>query len=222
MNATLVFTLRCIARLTVIAVVVAVAPAAIAQSAPTNLVVHPVPKSVPAIAFDSAKGTSTTLAAFKDKVIVLNIWATWCVPCRREMPALDRLQATLGGPNFAVVPLSVDRGGVDTVTKFYADIGIHNLPIYLDTSGKAVHELGAVGLPTTLILDRSGQEIARVVGPAEWDTPEVIAFLKPVIERQGARIQEADKSPNDSSAPQSAAPGPLARGLEWIKSLVVR
>jgi len=82
------------------------------------------------------------------------------------------------------VPLSIDRGGVDRVAKFYAEIGIRQLPIYIDISGKAVRELGAVDLPTTLILDRGGQEVSRIVGPAEWDAPEVAEFLTPIIAKQ--------------------------------------
>jgi thiol-disulfide isomerase/thioredoxin len=208
--------------LSAIAVVVAIAPYATAQSAPQNFVVHAVRKPVAEITFQNAKGVTTTLAEFTHKVVVLNLWATWCVPCRREMPALDRLQTALGGPNFAVAPLSIDRGGIDTVTRFYADVGIQNLPIYLDASGKSVRDLGAVGLPTSLILDRGGQEIARVVGPAEWDAPEVIEFLKPVLEQQTTSAQQTKRDVDRGSATQSAAAGPLARGLQWFKSLFLR
>lgn len=208
--------------LAAIAVVVAIIPHATAQNMPKNFVVHAARKPVPEITFQDAKGVTTTLAEFTDKVVVLNIWATWCVPCRREMPALDRLQTALGSPHFAVAPLSIDRGGVDAVTKFYAEIGIENLPIYLDASGKSVRNLGAVGVPTTLILDRGGQEVARVVGPAEWDAPEVIEFLKPVVEHQTASVRQAEQDIDRSSATSSDAPGRLTRGLQWVKSLLMR
>jgi len=121
-------------------------------------------------------------------VVVLNLWAAWCVPCRKEMPALDRLQTSLGGRNFAVVPLSIDRGGRETLAKFYAEIGIRELPVYTDTSGEALRALGAVGLPTTLVLDRAGEEIARIVGPVEWDTPEVVESLKAMIAKQAVQL----------------------------------
>src|SRR3546814_3496451 len=88
------------------------------------------------------------------------------------MPTLDRLQATLGGPDFEVVALSIDRAGIAAVDAFYADIGVNNLVRYIDESGRVAQQLSALGLPTTLLLDREGREIARHVGPAEWDKPE--------------------------------------------------
>ena len=138
-----------------------------------NFVAYAAAKPVAALDFKDGDGQVRSLADFNGKVVVLNLWAAWCVPCRKEMPALDRLQTSLGGRNFAVVPLSIDRGGRETVAKFYAEIGIRELPVYIDTSGEALPALGAVGLPTTLVLDRAGEEIARIVGPAEWDAPKL-------------------------------------------------
>jgi thiol-disulfide isomerase/thioredoxin len=146
-----------------------------------NFVVHETPKPPPAINFQDEQGKTGSVADLKGKVVVLNLWATWCVPCRKEMPSLDRLQAALGGHDFAVIPVSIDRGGIATVAQFYDEIGIRALPMYFDTSGQSLSEVGAVGLPTTLILDRVGKELARVIGPAEWDTPEIVEFLKPII-----------------------------------------
>jgi hypothetical protein len=97
------------------------------------------------------------------------------------MLALDRLQASMGGADFDVVPVSIDRGGIETIRKFYGDIGIRNLPMYVDPSGQVLRQVGAIGLPTTLLIDRSGREIGRVVGPAEWDAPRVAEFLRPFI-----------------------------------------
>jgi thiol-disulfide isomerase/thioredoxin len=114
----------------------------------------------------------------RGKTVLLNIWATWCVPCREEMPTLDTLEAELGGPAFEVVPLSVDRAGPEAVRKFYAEIGIEHLSLYINTSMRASFDLQAPGLPTTLLIDSEGRELGRLVGPAEWDTPEMIAFLK--------------------------------------------
>jgi thiol-disulfide isomerase/thioredoxin len=152
---------------------------AAAQALPKNFALHDQPKAVAAITFNDAQGRPRSLADFKGKIFLLNIWATWCFPCRREMPALDRLQTALGGPDFEVVPLSVDHRGIETVRKFYAEIGIRNLAVYIDASGKAVREAGAVvGLPITLLVDRAGYEIGRIVGPAEWDTRELAEFLR--------------------------------------------
>jgi len=135
-----------------------IAGPAAAQAPSPNLLLFDVPKPVAALDFDDGEGQARSLADFKGKVVLLNIWATWCIPCRKEMPALDRLQAILGGPDFEVVPVSIDRGGRDTVAKFYAEAGIRNLAMYIDASGQAVRTLGAVGLPTTLIINRGGDE----------------------------------------------------------------
>ena len=110
--------------------------------------------------------------------MLLNIWATWCAPCRKEMPTLDRLQAKLGGPDFEVVALSMDRGGPDKVKKFFAEIGIEHLALNIDISGKAMFALGAPGLPMTLLVDRQGKEVGRLIGPAEWDSSEMVDFIR--------------------------------------------
>jgi thiol-disulfide isomerase/thioredoxin len=194
---------------------------AAAQAPEKNFVVHASPHPIPTIKFEDNQGQTRSLADFKGKTVVLNIWATWCVPCRREMPALDRLQAALGGPEFVVVPVSIDRGGLETVSKFYAEIGIRDLPKYTDTSGQIVRALSTVGLPTTLILDRAGQEIGRVIGPAEWDAPEIAAFLKPIISKKIDQMEGAQRSDDDRRMAKSEAPGPLTRAFRWLKTLVV-
>jgi thiol-disulfide isomerase/thioredoxin len=147
----------------------------------SNFIVADPPKPLPEIAFEDGAGAARKLADFRGKFVLLNIWATWCVPCRKEMPTLDRLQARLGGPDFEVVTLSIDRGGADAVRKFYADVGVKNLAINIDSSAEATFKLGAVGLPTTLLLNREGQEIGRLIGGAEWDSPETIDFLEATI-----------------------------------------
>ena len=165
------------------------------QEPPKNFVMHDAPKPVAAIKFDDAQGQSRNLADFKGKVVLLNIWATWCGPCRKEMPALDRLQAALGGPEFEVVALSIDRGGTDAVRKFFADIGIRTLAMYLDSSGQALRTLSALGLPTTLLVDREGPEIGRLIGPAEWDSPEMIEFVRCVVAKGDAAKTAKDPAP---------------------------
>lgn len=152
-----------------------------AVSLPSSLGVislHETPQTIPDIRFKDASGRDLSLKHFQGKVVLLNIWATWCVPCRREMPTLDRLQDKLGGPGFEVVALSIDRAGIEEVTKFYAEVGVKHLAFYIDSSGKAARDLGTVGLPTTLLIDRKGREIGRLVGPAEWDAPEMIALIR--------------------------------------------
>src|SRR5260370_37529221 len=159
-------------------VLLTMARVALAQELPKNFVLHDQPKAIAAINFSDAQGRSRSLADWRGKVILLNIWATWCVPCRGEMPALDRLQVALGGPDFEVVLLSIDRGGIDSGHKFYAEIGIRNLGIYVDKSGNTVRQLRGVGLPMTLLVDRGGYEIGRIIGPAEWDTPQIADLLR--------------------------------------------
>jgi len=123
-------------------------------------------------------GSVLRLEQLRGKVVFLNIWATWCVPCRKEMPALDRLQVAIDKSQLLVLPLSIDRKGVPVVKQFYQELGLRALGIYVDQSGKASSELGAVGLPTTLLIDRDGREIGRKIGPAEWDSPEMIALIR--------------------------------------------
>ena len=113
--------------------------------------------------------------------MVLNLWATWCAPCRKEMPTLDRLQAKLGGPNFQVVALSTDNGGADAVRDFFRLIGVRHLSMYIDPSSQVLDRLKVMALPTTLLIDRSGREIGRLTGPTEWDGPEMLQFLRGVI-----------------------------------------
>ena len=149
-----------------------------ASEAPQKFIIYETPAPVPAVAFIEADGRPRSITDFKGKVVLLNIWATWCVSCREEMPTLDRLQAKLGGADFEVVALSIDRAGAEAVRSFYDEFRIERLALYIDDSGKANRTLGIFGLPTTLLIDRNGQEIGRLIGPAVWDSPEMIAFIQ--------------------------------------------
>lgn len=148
---------------------------------PVSFPLHETPRPLPALAFIDGEGQPRTLENFRDKVVLLNIWATWCGPCRHEMPTLDRLQARLGGEDFQVVALSIDRAGLGAVREFFDEINIAHLRIFIDESGRAARDLKTFGLPTTLLIGSDGYELGRFVGPAEWDTPELIAFFKSVI-----------------------------------------
>jgi thiol-disulfide isomerase/thioredoxin len=124
------------------------------------------------------EGRSLTLADFRGRIVLLNLWATWCTPCREEMPTLDRLQARLGGTDFEVVALSIDHDGIAAVRKFYQEIGIKHLRIYNDPTTDATARLGVIGIPATLLIDREGREVGRALGPAEWDAPEVVETVR--------------------------------------------
>jgi thiol-disulfide isomerase/thioredoxin len=137
------------------------------------------PTPAPEVAFLDGEGNEVRLADFQGKVVVLNLWATWCAPCRHEMPSLDRLQAQLGGDNLEVVALSMDRGeSLDKIKQFFAEVGVEHLAIYRDPKMAASRALRAPGLPTTIVFDKQGNDVGRLLGIAEWDGPEAIALLE--------------------------------------------
>jgi thiol-disulfide isomerase/thioredoxin len=139
------------------------------------------PRPVPALRFTDGTGRPMTLEMLKGQALALNLWATWCVPCRKEMASLDRLQARLGGPGFLVLPLSIDRQGAAVVAPFYRALGLTSLGVYLDPAGIAATAVGADGIPTTLLVDAGGHEVARVSGAAEWDSPNRIAKIRRLL-----------------------------------------
>lgn len=148
-----------------------------------EIVFHETPRAVAAESFMDGRGGTLTMADFKGKVVVLNIWATWCLPCREEMPSLDNLQATLGGEEFQVVALSIDKTGRRQIEYFFEEFGLNNLTIYWDEEQKLYDELGIIAIPTSLIIDREGLEIGRMIGPATWDSEKMLATLWSIIEK---------------------------------------
>ncbi|MFQ5755468.1 MAG: TlpA disulfide reductase family protein [Acidiferrobacterales bacterium] len=136
------------------------------------------PRSLKDFKFVDGEWKPASLADFQGKTVLLNIWATWCGPCREEMPTLDWLQASMGGPDFEVIALSIDQGGIAVVNDFYRELGLKALRVFVDPSGMAPGALNVLGLPTTLLIDRAGREVGRYVGPAEWDSPEMISVIR--------------------------------------------
>ncbi len=154
-------------------------PATSAEDRVTGrLIRHAGPMTVPDLSFKDAEGHAVSLSDLHGRMVLLNLWATWCAPCKTEMPSLDRLQAKLGGSKFAVVALSTDRGGPKQPAEFFARQGITHLKLYNDQTGEAATLMKAAGLPLTVVLNENGQEVARLVGPADWDSPEIIAQLE--------------------------------------------
>jgi thiol-disulfide isomerase/thioredoxin len=120
------------------------------------------------------------LSAWHGQWVVLNFWATWCAPCRHEMPSLDRLQALM--PGIAVLPVATGRNPVEGIARFYAEEGIVNLPILRDPKGKLARGMGVMGLPVTVILNPEGQEVGRLIGDADWAGEDALAVLGALVQ----------------------------------------
>jgi len=157
------------------------------RAGPLRFTMQVEPPLLPELTFNDAASGPVTLQAWRGKVVLLNIWATWCPPCVKEMPSLDRLQEKLGGKDFEVIALSIDAGtsALTSIRSFYSRVGIRHLKVYHDPASKAGFTLGTVGVPTTLLVDRQGRELGRMTGVAEWDGPEALAFLREQIGRSG-------------------------------------
>ena len=140
------------------------------------------PKPFPDIRFFDSENQIRRISEWKGRVVLVNLWATWCVPCREEMPALDRLQGILGGDDFEVVAISIDKKGLDVAGAFHREIGVKNLKLYGDPNEKVYRELRAIGLPMTYLVNRSQQETAWYPGALEWDSEDAIRLLKAAID----------------------------------------
>ena len=130
-------------------------------------------------------GKQTSLADWRGKTVLLNLWATWCVPCRKEMPALETLQQKLGGPNFEVVAINIDTRDTEKPKAWLKEVGIERLGYYADSSAKVFQDLKAVGrafgMPTTLLIDRNGCELGTLAGPAEWASDDALKLIEAAL-----------------------------------------
>ena len=167
------------------AVKIAARIAPLARGEVAALAVAHAPFLVPDLSFKDAEGRERTLADWRGRTVLLNLWATWCVPCRKEMPALDALQADLGGQGFEVVAVNIDTRDAEKPLKFLKDTGVTHLAYYSDQSAKVFQDLklaGKVfGMPTTLIVDRSGCEIGEMAGPAEWASADGVKLVSAAV-----------------------------------------
>jgi thiol-disulfide isomerase/thioredoxin len=136
------------------------------------------PVQAPDIAFIDANGGEHHLRDFTGHGMVVNLWATWCAPCVEELPSLAALSKTLAPEDIAVLPLSSDRGGADTVATFFRQHDISGLPVLLDPKGAATRAWHARGIPTSIIIDRQGRERARLEGAADWSTPTAASVVR--------------------------------------------
>ena len=149
----------------------------------TTFVFKDEPMALPEAPFNDKAGNAISLKTFAGKVVLLNLWATWCAPCRKEMPHLDRLQAELGGDKFEVVAVSIDRGSPEKSRKFLDEIKVKALKLYHDPSAQLGFTLKTIGMPSTLLLDAQGREIGRLVGPAEWDHADAKRLIRAQLEK---------------------------------------
>lgn len=160
-----------------------IAPLASGEVAAVNLAKAPL--KVPDLAFQDANGKQLTLANWRGRTVLLNLWATWCVPCRKEMPALDALQSKLGGAAFEVVAVNIDTRDADKPKAFLKEIGVSRLGYFADPSAKIFQDLKSIGrafgMPTTLLIDRQGCEIGSIAGPAEWASPDAVKLIEAAL-----------------------------------------
>jgi len=147
-----------------------------------KLVIHDAPRPVDAAPFIAEDGTEMTLDAFRGQVVVLNFWATWCPPCRKEMPMLDALNRDMGGDDFRVVTIATGRNSPAGMQRFFAEAQIETLPLHNDPGMAMARGMAVLGLPVTVVLDRNGRELARMQGEATWDGDSARAVLAAIIE----------------------------------------
>jgi thiol-disulfide isomerase/thioredoxin len=144
-------------------------------------------RKLPVLAFQDADGQPKTLADWAGRTVLVNLWATWCIPCRKEMPALDALQGKLGSPQFEVVAVNIDTRNLDKPKTWLHDAGVGHLAYYSDPNAKVFQDLKvvgkAIGMPTTLLVDPNGCEIASLSGPAEWASADGLKLVSAVLQR---------------------------------------
>jgi thiol-disulfide isomerase/thioredoxin len=169
------------------AVVKAGRVAPLARGEVAGVVVASRPLLIPDLAFRDESGKDRRLAEWRGRTVLLNLWATWCVPCRKEMPALDELQAKLGGPPFEVLSINIDTRDAAKPRNWLKDVGITRLGYYADSSAKVFQELKlvgrAIGMPTTILVDPVGCEIGTIAGPAEWASDDAFALLRAALKQ---------------------------------------
>jgi thiol-disulfide isomerase/thioredoxin len=159
------------------------APLAHGEVAAVNIAKAPL--KLPDLAFNDPSGKPVTLASFAGRTVLLNLWATWCVPCRKEMPTLDALQAKLGGPGFEVVAVNIDTRDPAKPKQFLNEIGVSKLAYYADPSAKVFQDLKAIGrafgMPTTVLVDGKGCELGTIAGPAEWASDDAVKLIRAAL-----------------------------------------
>ncbi len=159
--------------------------APLAQGEVAALTMATTPMKLPDLAFEDANGKPKKLSDWRGRTVLLNLWATWCVPCRKEMPALDRLQAKLGGPDFEVVAVNIDTRDPDKPRNFLKDANLTRLGYFTDDKAKVFQDLKSVGralgMPTSVLVDGQGCEIATIAGPADWASDDALKLISAAL-----------------------------------------
>ncbi|MCD1626179.1 MAG: TlpA disulfide reductase family protein [Paracoccaceae bacterium] len=146
-----------------------------------KLTFHSAPQAVSTQPFATWEGGEGYLADYAGKYVVLNFWATWCAPCRKEMPQLSELQTELGGDGFEVVTIATGRNPPQAMQRFFEEIGVDNLPLHMDPKQQIARDMAVLGLPITVILNPEGQEIARMRGDADWSSDSAKAIVAALV-----------------------------------------
>ena len=146
-----------------------------------KLVVHEAPEAVPDLTFETPDGETVALSDYAGKPVLLNFWATWCAPCREEMPALSALQADMGGADFEVVTIATGRNPPPAMQTFFEEIGVDNLPLHRDPKSALARQMAVLGLPVTVLINPEGQEVARITGDVDWSSENARAVLAAAI-----------------------------------------
>ena len=150
----------------------------------TKLAVHAEPVAVSALPFAGPEG-DVTLADFEGKVLLVNFWATWCAPCREEMPSIAALGEAFPPEDFTVITIATGRNPALAIEKFLSEIGLEEMPVYTDLKQRLAREMGVMGLPVTILIDREGQEVARLTGGADWNSDSARAIIAAMIGEEG-------------------------------------
>jgi thiol-disulfide isomerase/thioredoxin len=166
--------------------------APLAQGEVAALTMATAPLRLPDLAFEDGDGKPKKLSDWRGRTVLVNLWATWCVPCRKEMPALERLQTKLGGPDFEVVAINIDTRDPEKPKDFLREANLNRLGYFSDQKAKVFQDLKgigrALGMPTSVLVDGAGCEIATLAGPAEWDSEDAIKLIKAAVKPVAARL----------------------------------
>ncbi len=146
-----------------------------------KLAIPDLPEPASQEAFEDADGNAVTLARYRGQTVLVNFWATWCAPCRAEMPSLNALQQDLGGEDFQVVTIATGRNPLPAIRKFFDEVGLSDLPVLRDPKRALSRDMGVLGLPASIILNKDGAEVARMTGDADWHSGDALMFLRAVI-----------------------------------------